>query len=182
MASTNHHPICRRASALFALLLPAALQAATVPAGFTDSTVTGGLSAPTAMEIAPDGRIFVCQQAGALRVIKNGTLLATPFLTVSVNSLGERGLLGVAFDPDFANNRYLYIYYTTFSSPIHNRVSRFRATPATPTSSRRAARQRSSTWRTSAPRTTTAGRSTSVWTGSSTSPRARTRWAQTRRR
>ena len=106
--------------------------AATVPAGFSDSIVASGLASPTAMEIAPDGRIFVAQQTGALRVIKNGALLATPFLTVSVNSSGERGLLGVAFDPNFATNRFVYVYYTTSTSPIHNRVSRFTANLSNP--------------------------------------------------
>jgi glucose/arabinose dehydrogenase len=56
------------------------------------------------MALAPDGRIFVCEQGGNLRVIKNGTLLPTPFLTVTVDSSGERGLLGVAFDPNFLSN------------------------------------------------------------------------------
>jgi glucose/arabinose dehydrogenase len=60
-----------------------------------------------------------------LRVVKNGALLPTPFLTVNVNAAGERGLLGVAFDPNFAANRFVYVYYTTATSPIHNRVSRF---------------------------------------------------------
>lgn len=79
------------------------------------------------MAFAPDGRLFVCQQNGQLRVIKNGVLLATPFLSVSVDTTGERGLLGVAFDPDFANNGFVYIYYTVATSPRHNRVSRFKA-------------------------------------------------------
>ena len=79
------------------------------------------------MEIAPDGRIFVCQQGGSLRVIKNGALLSTPFLTVSVDANGERGLLGVAFDPNFASNNFIYVYYTVSTSPRHNRVSRFTA-------------------------------------------------------
>ena len=79
------------------------------------------------MAFAPDGRLFVCEQGGALRVIKNGALLPTPFLTVSVNSSGERGLLGAAFDPDFANNNFVYIYYTATSPTVHNRVSRFTA-------------------------------------------------------
>jgi glucose/arabinose dehydrogenase len=99
----------------------------TFPSGFSESAVVTGLSAPTAMAFAPDGRIFVCLQGGSLRVIKNGALLGTPFLTVSVNSSGERGLLGVAFDPNFATNNYVYVYYTTSASPIHNRVSRFTA-------------------------------------------------------
>ena len=78
------------------------------------------------MAIAPDGRLFVCEQGGRLRVIKNDLLLTTPFLTVTVNSSGERGLLGVAFDPNFAANQYVYIYYTV-PTPAHNRISRFTA-------------------------------------------------------
>src|ERR1051326_7920099 len=70
---------------------------ATVPTGFTDTLVANGLTNPTAMAFAPDGRIFVCEQGGTLRVIKNGALLPTPFLTVTVDSAGERGLLGIAF-------------------------------------------------------------------------------------
>src|SRR5215211_3203824 len=99
---------------------------ATLPAGFTETAISG-LSTPTAMEIAPDGRIFVCQQGGSLRVIKNGALLATPFLTLNVDSNGERGLLGIAFDPNFATNNFLYLYYTVATTPRHNRVSRFTA-------------------------------------------------------
>lgn len=101
--------------------------AATVPPGFTDSLVASGLSNPTAMAIAPDGRIFVCQQGGALRVIKNGVLLPTPFLTVTVDPSGERGLLGVAFDPNFVSNQLVYIYYTATTPTLHNRISRFTA-------------------------------------------------------
>ena len=100
--------------------------AATLPAGFTETEISG-LSNPTAMEIAPDGRIFVCQQGGSLRVIKNGALLATPFITLNVDPNGERGLLGIAFDPNFATNNFLYLYYTVPIDPRHNRVSRFTA-------------------------------------------------------
>jgi glucose/arabinose dehydrogenase len=60
-------------------------------------------------------------------VIKNGTLLAQPFLTVTVDSRGERGLLGVTFDPAFTSNGYVYVYYTTTGGNVHNRVSRFTA-------------------------------------------------------
>jgi glucose/arabinose dehydrogenase len=79
------------------------------------------------MEFAPDGRLFVCMQDGNLRVIKNGSLLPTPFVKVTVHFTGERGLLGVAFDPDFAHNNFVYLYYTTTIVSIHNRVSRFTA-------------------------------------------------------
>src|SRR5262245_39628100 len=102
------------------------ISAATLPAGFSETSI-GGIASPTAMDIAPDGRIFVCQQGGSLRVIKNGALLSTPFMTLTVDSSGERGLLGVAFDPNFAGNNFIYVYYTVTSTPRHNRVSRFTA-------------------------------------------------------
>lgn len=82
---------------------------------------------PTAMAFAPNGRIFVAEQGGRLRVIKNGKLLVTPFLRVDTDSSGERGLLGVAFDPNFSRNQYVYIYYTAKTPAVHNRVSRFTA-------------------------------------------------------
>ena len=113
--------------AAFCVMCGAFMQAATVPSGFTETLIASGLARPTAMGVAPDGRVFVCEQGGRLRVIKDDTLLPTPFLTVSVNSSGERGLLGVAFDPAFITNHYVYVYYTTATSPIHNRVSRFTA-------------------------------------------------------
>ena len=109
------------------LLMTTRAAAATVPAGFTDSLVAGGVNNPTAMALAPDGRIFVCEQTGALRVIKNGALLPTPFLAVTVDSSGERGLLGIAFDPNFVSNQLIYIYYTATTPTIHNRISRFTA-------------------------------------------------------
>jgi len=104
------------------------IKAATLPTGFTETQVATGLSNATAMEFAPDGRLFVCQQSGELRVIKNGILLSTPFLSLAVDSSGERGLLGVAFDPNFPTNKFVYVYYTNgTSSPRHNQVSRFTA-------------------------------------------------------
>jgi glucose/arabinose dehydrogenase len=112
------------------LLAAFACRAATLPAGFAETRVASGLDRATAMAIAPDGRIFVAQQGGALRVVRNGMLLAQPFLTLSVNSSSERGLLGVAFDPAFETNQYVYVYYTTATAPIHNRVSRFTASAA----------------------------------------------------
>lgn len=115
-----------------ALLIGNAALGATLPSGFAETRVATGLASPTAMSFAPDGRLFVCEQGGKLRVIKNGALLATPFLSLSVNSSGERGLLGVAFDPNFASNSFVYVYYTTSGSPIHNRVSRFTASAGNP--------------------------------------------------
>ena len=104
----------------------------TLPAGFVETRVAAGLTDSTTMAIAPDGRIFVAQKTGALRVIRNGTLLAQPFVTVSVNDDGERGLLGVTFDPDFLNNGYVYIYYTAGTTPPRNRLQRFTASASNP--------------------------------------------------
>ena len=108
------------------LLLGSAAHGATLPSGFAETRVATGLASPTAMSFAPDGRLFICEQGGRLRVVKNGALLSQPFLTLSVNSSGERGLLGVAFDPNFASNGFVYVYYTTAavahsqsSQPLH---------------------------------------------------------------
>jgi len=116
--------------AITALLARVSLSAiaANLPAGFTETPFGSALSSsPTAMEFASDGRLFVCLQTGQVRVIKNGSLLATPFLNIQVDSSGERGLLGIAFDPNFINNHYVYVYRTVPTFPIHNRVSRFTA-------------------------------------------------------
>lgn len=97
-----------------------------LPAGFQQVLVANGISNPTVMAFAPDGRLFVAQQNGQLKIIKNGVLLVQPFISLSVNSNGERGLLGIAFDPAFVSNQFIYLYYT-LSSGANNRVSRFTA-------------------------------------------------------
>ncbi|HLY12422.1 MAG TPA: PQQ-dependent sugar dehydrogenase, partial [Planctomycetota bacterium] len=104
---------------------------AAVPTGFFDTRVVNGLAAPTAFEFAPGGRIFVTEKGGSggvqtanLRVIKNGVLLPTPFMSLSVITDGERGLLGVAADPNYATNRAIYVYYC-HSDAQHNYLSKF---------------------------------------------------------
>src|SRR5262245_31780439 len=69
----------------------------TFPAGFSRVLVANGITQPTALAFSPDGRIFICQQTGNVRVVKNNVLLTTPFISIAVNSLTERGLLGIAF-------------------------------------------------------------------------------------
>ncbi|HEY2187063.1 MAG TPA: PQQ-dependent sugar dehydrogenase [Caldimonas sp.] len=102
--------------------------AVTQPAGFTrnESWVTG-LANATAFAQAPDGRLFVAEQEGVLRVVKNGALLATPFVSIAVDSSGERGLIGVALSPNFATNGFVYVYSTRSAGGAHNRISRFTA-------------------------------------------------------
>jgi len=90
----------------------------------SDVAKGGGL---TAMEFAPDGRLFFLEKAGTVKIVKNNQVLATPFLKLTgVNSEGERGLLGIAFDPNFATNKYVYFYYTV-ANPLHNRIIRVAA-------------------------------------------------------
>ncbi|MFE8596064.1 PQQ-dependent sugar dehydrogenase [Archangium violaceum] len=98
-----------------------------MPTRFTDTLITDDLDEATSMTIAPDGRIFVCEQDGRLRLIQDGRMLSTPFLTVNTDDSGERGLLGVALDPDFPRQPYVYVYYTATTPQDHNRVSRFTA-------------------------------------------------------
>lgn len=134
----------RTAAAAFTALAVAGLcaepaRALDVLENFTQTQVTGGLARPTAMAFAPDGRLFVNEQSGRVRVIENGLLLPTSFvdLTGRVNSTDERGLLGIAFDPNFGSNGFVYVYHTVNSvrtgSPVgtpittFNRVSRFQA-------------------------------------------------------
>ncbi len=102
--------------------------AATLPPGLVEKQIATNLpGVPTSMAFAPDGRLFVCLQQGQVRVIKNGFLLSTPFLSIPVDSFNERGLLGIAFDPNFATNHYVYLYHTIPGSPSHNRISRYTA-------------------------------------------------------
>src|SRR5436190_15328439 len=70
--------------------------AAVLPAGFFETQIASGLQHPTAMAFAPDGRLFIAEQAGTVRIVSNGVLLSTPFVTLAVNSSGERGVLGIA--------------------------------------------------------------------------------------
>jgi hypothetical protein len=110
--------------------LPALADTGQHPApGFTETQLAKGLD-PTNLEVAPDGRIFVTEKNGKVRIIQNGSLLPTPFLSLEVDNFNERGLMSLIFDPGFAANGYVYVYYTvprTASSPAHNRVSRFTA-------------------------------------------------------
>ena len=97
--------------------------------GFARTIVASGFgNVLTAMAFAPDGRLFVTEQSGALRVVKNGALLTQPFVTVPTNADGERGLLGIAFDPDFATTGWVYLYFTsTAAGEARNRIVRYTA-------------------------------------------------------
>jgi glucose/arabinose dehydrogenase len=79
------------------------------------------------MDVAPDGTVFLCQQTGALRVIKAGKLLADPFLEVPVNSQWERGLIGVTVAHGFPCQPHVFVCYVTGKPYPHHVVSRWTA-------------------------------------------------------
>jgi glucose/arabinose dehydrogenase len=107
------------------------LVAQTAPSGFTVEPYGGSLPQGTAMAWTPDGRLLVAQLDGPVRVIKNGTLLDSPFHTAAVDHPQDtdRGLLGICVDPGFASNGYVYLYYTTPLPASHNCVRRLQANP-----------------------------------------------------
>ena len=82
--------------------------AATLRPGFTERRIATGLSRATAMALAPDGRIFVCEQNGRLRVVRDGSLLNRPFVTRKGKTAGARGKLGRARTPNIAIKHKLY--------------------------------------------------------------------------
>ncbi|MBI3158126.1 MAG: PQQ-dependent sugar dehydrogenase [Chloroflexi bacterium] len=87
------------------------------PAGFTWELVAGGLDRPTALAHAGDGsgRLFVAEKGGLVRIIRDGRLLAEPFLDLTALTDGsgyEQGLLGLAFHPEYAVNGYFFVNYT----------------------------------------------------------------------
>ncbi|MEA2481084.1 MAG: hypothetical protein QOJ07_3006, partial [Thermoleophilaceae bacterium] len=104
------------------LVLPATAAAApTLPEGFEEiALTTGSLGASTGVAFAPDGRAFVAEKDGYVRVVSpSGVVRPEPLLDISahVNAWSDRGLLGIAVDKDFADNGYLYLLYVYESAP-----------------------------------------------------------------
>lgn len=110
--------------------------------GFT-SELVASLPAyqPVGLAFAPDGRIFIWQENGLVHVYKNGALLPTPFIDIrtKVNTVNDRGLLGLAFHPSFSTNGYVYLLYTyenngnsNDTNPKTARLTRVTADPANP--------------------------------------------------
>lgn len=81
-----------------------------------EPVISSGLEDPVGLEFQED-RLFIVEQTGRIRMVLNGSLLTHSFLNISskITSGGERGLLGLAFDPDFETNRTFYVNYTNLS-------------------------------------------------------------------
>ena len=111
----------------------------TAPAALTSTTVkltlvTDAVTQPVLATSARDGtgRLFIVEKTGTIRIVKGGSLLATPFLdlSASVSKGGEQGLLGLAFHPSYRTNRKLYVNYTDRDG--NTVVREFRASTANP--------------------------------------------------
>jgi glucose/arabinose dehydrogenase len=115
---------------LLALVKPAQ-GAVKLPPGFKLTEVAGKVSGGTDMEFAPDGRLFVNNQPGLVRIVKPGKKWVTFYnISAKVDDSLERGLQEIAFDPSFSKNHYVYLYYTmkkTGNTPAHNRLVRVTA-------------------------------------------------------
>jgi len=95
--------------------------------------IAGGLVAPWAVDLAPDGRLFVTERAGRVRIVQlgqGGGLRSEPWATFPASTArdGEKGLLGIALDPDFARNGFVYLYYSyaAANGATRNKVVRLR--------------------------------------------------------
>jgi len=101
-------------TAMVAGVAPAA-SAATLPAGFQESVVFSGLQNPTVVRFAPDGRVFVAEKRGVIKVFDSLTDTTPDVfadLNVNVYNFWDRGLLGMALHPNFPATPYVYVLYT----------------------------------------------------------------------
>lgn len=104
-----------------------------LPPGASIQTVLSNMTKPIAMAFDPQGRLFYTEkEAGNVRLFSNGSLQASPVIHYAVDgTCSERGLLGIAIDPNFTTNHYIYVYYTYDANPgttceaTTNRVARF---------------------------------------------------------
>jgi glucose/arabinose dehydrogenase len=104
--------------------------AQTLPDGFAAVKLGGTepfIPFPTAFSFAPDGRIFVTQQDGKIRIIKDDLFLPGSFYETPAENYLERGMSGIVLDPDFDTNHYVYVYFTVKGDPSHNRLLRVTA-------------------------------------------------------
>lgn len=105
-----------------------------LPPGFEQSLYVSGLNQPTAMQFAPDGRLFVAEKRGKVRIVlPGGRLLPRPFISVTVETTQDRGLAGLALDPGFQQNGFVYLYYTRVKNGnLMIRLTRVRVGTADP--------------------------------------------------
>ena len=96
---------------------------AQLPAGFVREKILTDLN-PTSMEVSPDGRIFITEKNGTIRIIRDDVMLTEPLVSFEVDQNNEKGLNHIAFHPDFESNGWIYVHFAV-AGRRHNRVSRF---------------------------------------------------------
>ncbi len=100
----------------FVVLCPGSDRAAAQGLALETELLASGLARPTVVTHAGDGseRLFLAEQTGAIRIWRDGQLLAQPFLELGakVSCCGEKGLLGLAFHPEYESNGFFYVAYT----------------------------------------------------------------------
>ena len=85
--------------------------------------IAKGLQAPRAIDVSKDGRLFITEKSGSIRVVANGALLEEPVGDIRVENIGDAGLLGLALHPNFTQNQLFYVYYTySNNTGLFNRV------------------------------------------------------------
>lgn len=85
--------------------------------------IAQGLQAPRSIDISKDGRIFVSEKRGSIRIVDNGTLLTEPVGDIKTENIGDAGLLGLTLHPNFTQNHLFYVYYTySNSTGLFNKV------------------------------------------------------------
>ena len=125
----SHLMANRRGAMLTGLVAIASLFAATArgganfPPGFAEALVLNGLYRPTSLDFGPGGELWISGQAGQVWIYRGGSPILAAKLPVDTQ--GERGISGIALDPDYATNHYVWLDYTSSTPPIHNRLSHF---------------------------------------------------------
>lgn len=116
-----------------AVVVPSATPTATASMTPTVEAVATNLDTPWSIDFAPDRRIFFTERTGQVRVIKDGKLQPDAWIKVNAVETGESGLMGLALDPNFTQNHYVYLAYTyrNDGGKLINRLVRFRDNPAT---------------------------------------------------
>jgi glucose/arabinose dehydrogenase len=123
MGRLKRHGLSLLLICLAGLAYSPAAQAGTLPSGFQDDAVISGLTEPTNFAFAPDGRVFVGEKSGVIKVfdgLGDTTPATVADLSTDVYNYWDRGLLGMALDPQFPTRPYLYVLYTRDAVPGGN--------------------------------------------------------------
>jgi len=106
------------------LLVACTVESVNAQTDFDLELLATGLNLPVDIEASPDNKLFILEKGGSIKIVEDGQVLSQNFLSISVNTDSEQGLLGMAFDPDYSNNGHFFIYYSQANAQ-RSIVSRF---------------------------------------------------------